>query len=224
MTTTNLTGIDELRERIAASADEARRRAKEVADRADAIEAQRRKDARDAAIVARLLDQQHADSLAIVNEEAEQLDSILNGPAAETAASEPEPEPLAPPAVRVEPIPVAPAPERVIPATDRIPAIEPEPAPLPPRPTGNTFVVFVRWIRGWRILEWVLAILLAFVAFKVSGDHQSFGFTTGFWSHVQHFFWRAGWTFLGFSIGGLIGTWLRPHADVVIAEARARRT
>ncbi len=77
MTTENITGIDALREQINAAAEQVRSRAHLIDEEATHLQRQRQKDAVDAAIAARLIDQAHIDALAGIDEEAGQLANIL---------------------------------------------------------------------------------------------------------------------------------------------------
>lgn len=198
MTTENLTGIDALRKQIAKNADEVRARAKAVADRADEIEHQRRKDAEDAAIVARLLDQQHADNLAVVQEEAQQMLTIL-GAIATSTPDVADDEPVVATVAPEPPAPVAPTPTR------RVPVVEAPSAP-------TTVQVIADWTRRLGFWGWLLALLGAYVAFRWSGDHMLFRISRtgdGYWDDIQKIIWRTGCTAVGFYLGGSLGIFLR---------------
>lgn len=229
MTTENLEGIEEMIAARAARTAQWRQRAADLLRDREQLEAERAAAEADAAMELRATRQYFADKAVPLDEEIGQVVHIVSGPAVvepEPVAPAPEPEPVEPaPAVVVTPEPVAPA-----------SAPEPEPIPEPtataplavtPPATAenvNVVVAYSRWVRGWRLIEWILALLLAFIAFKVSGDYQDFGFRTGFWSQVQHFFWRAGWTIIGFTVGGFIGMYFaRPFGQRAVTTYRTNR-
>lgn len=220
MSTENLTGIDALRKQIAKNADEVRARAKVVLDNVDEIERQRRKDAEDAVIVARLLDQQHADNLAVVQEEAQQMLNILGKiatPTPDVADDEPAPEPPAP---QAEPVVAAVAPEppaTVAPTpTRKVPVVE-----APSAPTAVKAIV--DWTRRLGFWGWLLALLGAYIAFRWSGDHMLFRISRtgdGYWDDIQKIIWRTGVTGFGFYLGGSLGMFLRWLAGQIAAAYR----
>lgn len=228
MTTENLEGIDAIIASQATMADQWRQRAADLLRDREQLDADSAAALANAQMIARGIQQSFADKAVPLDEEISQVVNIVNGPPAPVA---PAPEPVAP----VEPpAPAAvPTPEPVAPA----PVPEPEPEPIPAATTAptlavvveeqnpNVFVSFSRWVRGWRLIEWILALLLAYIAYRVSGDHQSWGFRSGFWSDAQHFLWRSGWTLIGFTVGGLIGTYIaRPFGQTVVTTYRTNRT
>lgn len=219
MTTQNLEGIDAIIASQATMADQWRQRAADLLRDREQLDADSAAALANAQMIARGIQQSFADKAVPLDEEISQVVNIVNGP----------PEPVAP----VEPPApaVVPTPEPIAPA----PAPEPEPEPTPAATTAptlavvveeqnpNVFVSFTRWVRGWRLIEWVLALLLAYIAYRISGDHQDFGFRTGFWSDAQHFFWRAGWTLVGFTVGGLIGTYIARPLGQTVTTYRTNR-
>lgn len=96
MTTNGLNqdGINALRAAVRSTGDDVRSRARQVTAEADRIDEDQARDARDAAIAARLLQQQHEDRRRVVNEEASQLARILGAP--EPAPVQPAATPRAP--------------------------------------------------------------------------------------------------------------------------------
>ena len=199
MTTQNISGIDALREAIAASAQSVRARATQVASDAEAVQRQALQDATDAAIAARLLQQQHADNLAVINEEAAQVAFILAGtPVAQTPAPVVEVEAPAAPAVAETPVvPVQQAPVAETPVV---------PAAAPVRPAN-----WQEW--GW--FAWVLAALGAFLGFCIAD-----GWNVDDWARAQTstgigfaftILWWLGWTAMLGGIFGSIGSWLEGH-------------
>lgn len=216
MTTQNLEGMDDI---IAAQAERTaqwRQRAANLLRDREQLDADTSAALANARMVERGIRQHFDDKRAPIDHEIEQVVFIVSGPQ-DVIDTEPPAQPTEPVVAVVTPEPPA------QPVAD-----EPPTAPIPtatePPVSANAPVAYVRWVRSWRLLEWVLALLLAIIAFKISGDHQNFGFRTGFWSSVQHLLWRSGWTLIGFSVGGAIGSWLRPRFDVIIAEGRAART
>jgi hypothetical protein len=147
MTMENLdqTGIENLRGALRYTADDARRRAEAVARLADEIDEGQTRDARDAAITARLLNQQWEDRRRPVNDEAGQLAAVIVGHQPPPPAQGPPPG--APVAGAGAPPPVAgppAAPVIVVPA---------QPDPLNP------------W--NWDGWQWLFAIGAAFIGLAV---------------------------------------------------------
>lgn len=236
MTTENLEGIDAIIASQATMADQWRQRAADLLRDREQLDADSAAALANAQMIARGIQQKFTDAAVPLDEEISQVVNIVNGPRVSVEPEAPAPEPVAPveppaPAVVPTPEPIAPAPA---------PEPEPEPTPEPPAPAAttaqtatvvaqeqnpNVFVSFTRWVRGWRLIEWILALLLAYIAYRVSGDHQSWGFRSGFWSNAQHFLWRSGWTLIGFTVGGLIGTYIaRPFGQTVVTTYRTNRT
>lgn len=91
MTTKNLDqdGINKLRAVIHHTADDVRRQASMAATDVQVLEAKMAQDERDAAIVARLLQQQNRDAMRPLNEEESRLDQILASP--QTPSAHPVP-------------------------------------------------------------------------------------------------------------------------------------
>lgn len=219
MTTKNLADNSPLVAAAIAEMQAIEERAAAVAKEADELEKQRQEteSQRDKAlraleISARRVRQQAQDNLVeldeqkdILEEEADQLLYILEGDSDDepvAPAPEPEPEPA--------PAPVAPAPD-------------PEPVPAAPTlmddladhdETDQQLTVLTRANpRNWGWISWVLAILLAIIAYKIGG-HVLHGIDKhGFGKALVWVSMRLLAPIVGFFTGGFIGSHIQDYLD-----------
>lgn len=208
MTTENLDQelIAELQNAMNAAAGNVRTRARDLTAQVQERVAARDRDAVNADIAARLVDQRHADRLAANTEEARQLAVILGldvgQPVADGDGTPPPP----------------PAPNQ--------PDGFPPPAPAPQQDAPARPSLF-DWIRSWTWIEWVCAILLAFVAIRwiapatdqwVAGtvfnlDPDSETGDSSFWRSLVMTVWWILVVLAGFLIGGFIGSLIRSFVE-----------
>lgn len=195
-------------EAIEARAAEVERLAEENEKKRQETESQRDAALRALEIASRRVRQQAKDNLAeledefeVIDEEAGQLAYILNGesddePVAPAPVSEPAPEPVV--------VPVAPAPEPPPVLFDDLADREPEPERTQAMSRINP--------RNWGWLSWVLAVLLAIIAYKI-GDSLYHDYDNNV---KQVFLWLAykpAITVAGFLVGGTLGSYLQDYLE-----------
>lgn len=144
MTTRNITGINAARRAVGVTAESARDRYLRLGEEAAAVAQNRQADNENFEVARRASDQRHIDELAIIGEEVEQLDFVVNG------VDSPDEQVTA--TVSQESTPTEPQETIGLPATQEVYA-----------PPPNHFNP-----RGWNWLQWALAVLFAFIAFMIA--------------------------------------------------------
>jgi len=70
----------------------------------------------------------------------------------------------------------------------------------------NVFITFINWVRGFTLLQWVLALIGMLVGLRIGLVTDDFGDATGTARTVIQVVWVTGLTILGFGLGGWIGS------------------